>query len=455
MINYLKELFRNKEVRKKVLFTVFILVIYRILSSVPLPGISMDVYLNQFSNTLEANYLLSLFTGGLLDTPSIVGLGLAAYINASIVIQLLTSVIPKLEELSKEGARGKQMIDQYTRYLTLPLSFMYAIGYLVYLSKQGTGLVASDLSIQRLVFMAFILTAGSILVMWLAELISEKGIGNGSSLMIMFGILASLPALISRDFASTGVGESIQGLLRGDTSYLNSTGMVAIYLIVIGAIILIAGIVFMTESTRKVKVQYARRERGGASSRDSFLPLKLNQSGVMPIIFASALLTSPQLLVPLLQSIAQSGSAFANFLADLQANSFLFTARSTTYNLVYFLLIVAFSLFYAFVVFKPAEVAENLQKSGAFVPGIRPGKATENYLSKVLMRLTIVGAFFLGAIALVPVVAGSLLTSYSGQQFVIFTGIGGTSILIVVGVLLDTVRQINSLRATQNYERFI
>ncbi len=415
----------------------------------------MATYLGQYSNTLEANYLLSIFTGGLLDTPSIVGLGLAAYINASIVIQLLTSVIPKLEELSKEGARGRQMIDQYTRYLTLPLAFMYSIGYLVYLSRQGSGLVASDVSVQRLVFMALILTAGSILVMWLAELISEKGIGNGSSLMIMFGILSSLPALISRDFASSGVADSIQGLLRGDTSYLTSTGMIAIYLIVIGAFVLIAGIVFMTESTRKVKVQYARRERGGVSSRDSFLPLKLNQSGVMPIIFASALLTTPRLLVPLLQTITSPGSEIYNFLVDLQTNSFLFTARSSTYNLVYFLLIIAFSLFYAFVVFKPKEVSENLQKSGAFIPGIRPGKATADYLTKVLLRLTLVGAIFLGLIALVPVTAGSILSNFSGQQFVIFTGIGGTSILIVVGVLLDTVRQINSLRATQNYERFI
>ena len=237
--------------------------------------------------------------------------------------------------------------------------------------------------------------------------------------------------------------------------------MVAIYLIIVGTILLVFGVVVMNESTRKILIQYARRERAGGAT-ESVLPLKLNQSGVLPIIFASALLSFPQILVTILERIVDPASAVGQFISALR-NSFLFTSDpvtgasniTTTYLVVYFVLIIILSLMYATIALKPDDVAENLQKSGAFIPGIRPGKTTEQYITTVLLRLTFAGSLFLGVIALIPLVAGSVLQSISGFQFTLFSAIGGTSILIVVGVVLDTVRQLRSLQATQSYDRYI
>lgn len=465
--SYLTEVLGNKEIRQRLLFTLIIIAVLRLLASIPLPGIDMAVYQSQFAtrSASEVTYFLTIFTGGLLDSPSIVGLGIGVYITSSIIIQLLTSVIPQLEELSKEGARGKQLIDQYTRYLTIPLSLLYSLGYLYLLSQQNlstTGgqafLIPRDatgnIPATKLLFMALVLTAGSMLVMWLAELVTERGIGNGASLVIMVGILASMPALVQADLASVNLAEALNQLFQGNTSYLNDPGMLALYLLVFGGLAIIAGIIFMTESTRKVPIQYASRERQGGNTRDSFLPLKLNQSGVLPIIFASALLTTPRLLLPLLVSITDINSPVGQFFNNAQ-NSNFFVNGTTENTVIYFLFIIAFSLFYAFVALKPADVAEDLQKRGAFIPGIRPGKSTESYIIQVMLKLTFVGALFLGVIAMVPLWSGTVLTNLTGQSFLIFTAIGGTSVLIVVGVALETVRKVNSYRATQNYDKYI
>ncbi len=465
---YLLDVLSNKEILKRMAFTLLIIFIYRLLSNIPLPGIDMHVYQQQFGNstTSEVNYFLTVFTGGRLDTPSVVGLGIGVFITASIIIQLLTSVIPQLEELSKEGARGRQVLDQYTRYLTIPLSVLYAVGYLVLLAQQNLSgdatspvyLIARNaaggVSPEKLIFMTVILSAGSMLLMWMAELVTEQGIGNGSSIMIMVGILSSLPALISRDMSQVDVGAAVHGALAGNLSYLLDPSLIAVYLLFGGAILLVAGIIFMTESTRKVTIQYARRERGSSAVTDSFLPLKLNQSGVLPIVFASSMLTVPQLIIPVLQKIVDTTSPLGQFLTSASTSPLL-DRTTTQQHVLYFVLIIVFSLFYAFIALKPDEVAENLQKSGGFIPGIRPGKSTADFITKVMLRLTVVGAIFLGIIALIPLVAGASLQSLTGQQFAIFSGIGGTSILIIVGVILETLRQVDSLRATQNYERYL
>ncbi len=467
LVKYLRDTLWNKDTRNRILFTLFIIVVYRLLGNIPLPGVDMHVYQQQFGNvsTSEASYLLTVFTGGRLETPSIIGLGVGVYITASIIMQLLSSVIPKLEELGKEGVRGKQIIDQYTRYLTVPLSIIYSVGYLLILAQQNlSGDVANpvyivphtadgSVSAMKVIFMAAVLTAGSMFIMWLAELVTERGIGNGASVIIMTGILASLPNLAGRDLSTVNLAGAVQQLIAGDINALKDPSVLTLIMIVVGALVLIAGIVFMTESTRKLPIQYARRQREG-NVTGSYLPIKLNQSGVLPIIFASSLLTVPQLILPVLLRVVPSDS---NFFAAINSfkDSPVFVSNTSSHNVVYFVLIVILSLLYATIALKPADVAENLQKSGGIIPGVRPGQATESYVTAVLLRLTAVGAIFIGLIALVPALSGGAITSFTGQQFTIFTGIGGTSILIVVGVVLDTIRQLNSLRATQNYEEFI
>lgn len=468
---YLKEILSNKDIRKRIIFTISMIVLYRLLSAIPLPGIDMSVYQQQFSgaSTSEASLLLNLFTGGQLETPSIVGLGIGVYITSSIIMQLMSTVIPKLEELSKEGARGRQIIDQYTRYLTVPLAILYSLGFLLLVSQQTTNadgtqslrliplMPDGSVSPLRVAFMVIVLTGGAMFVMWLAELLTEKGIGNGSSIILTVGILGALPAYLNNDFSALTPGNAIQSLLSGDLNALGDPALLSIIFIVVGAILVIMGVVFVTESTRKIPVQYARRERTGAVQQ-SFLPLKLNQSGVLPIIFASSLLTTPQLIIPVLQGIVDVNSPIGQSLQSLMSSPIFDQNRQSTneYMFIYMTLIVIFAIFYAFIALRPDNVAENLQKSGGFIPGIRPGKTTEEYVVKVMLRLSFVGALFLAFIALVPVLAGRILTYVtSGNQFVIFSAVGGTSVLIVVGVCIETLRQIEALRATQNYERYI
>lgn len=471
MIRYVRQLINNQEIRRKLLFTLFIIFIFRILANIPLPGIDMGVYQQQFGSvsTAQANLFLSIFTGGLLDTPSIVGLGIGVYITASIIIQLLSSVIPQLEELSKDGQRGKQVMDQYTRYLTIPLSIMYSVGYLLLISQQTLGFDANGnaislipagadgVTVTKIAFMSLTLTAGAILIMWLAELVTESGIANGASIMIMLGILATIPALIQSDLSQLNISEVVSNAIsQQNLAALNDPAIITVAVFIIGAVLLVGSIIWVTESTRKLPIQYARRQRSGAV-QESFLPLKLNQTGVMPIIFASSLLTVPQLVVPVALNLLDATTPIGNFFTQLQT-SFLFDSSTPAYNMVYFVLIVMFALFYVFIAFKPDQVAENLQKSGGFIPGVRPGKSTEDYITKVLIRLTLVGALFLGFIALVPVVAGNLMRQISAQptsSFSVFSAIGGTSILIVVGVILEMLRQIEALKASQNYDKYI
>lgn len=467
--------FRNGDILKKIGVTLIIVVIYRALASIPLPGVDLSIYRELFgqSTASETSYLFTIFTGGRLDTPSIVGLGLAAYINASIIMQLLPYIIGRLKELQKEGERGRQVINQITRIITFPLSFVYSIAYLLLLSRQDisqtiTTLPANSFLIPRggdsewpsfytIIFMALILAAGTMLLMWLSEFITEKGLGNGSSVIISVGILSSLPALINVDLQSINIEQIISDLIRGSTTALTNPLTLALIGVIIGFFIVIGFIVFINESSRKIPIQYARRVRGEDGGQGSFLPIKFTITGVMPVIFAFALLSVPQLLIPIIENIAGS----TPFIESLKS-SFIFAgtdqvvnSQDTIYEIVYFTLVVIFGVFYSFIVLNPKETAENLQKSGAFVPGIRPGKSTENYIANVLFRIALVGSLFLALIAVAPVIGRNIIFQSTGTNLQVISGIGGTSILIIVGVLLDTLRQYKSLMATRSYDRYL
>ncbi len=478
------EIFSNKTILKKIGITLFVLLTYRALAAIPLPGINMDVYRQYFGtgNVSESTYLVSLFTGSQLDSPSIVGMGLVAYINSSIILQLLTSVVPKLEELSKEGQRGKQLINQYTRYVAVVLSFIYSISMVLLLSRrdlsdpngnlistgQNAGAFLVDVapgsdwpSITKIIFIALILTAGSILLMWLSEIITESGIGNGASLIITVGIVSILPTLLKQDFSYLNVSDIANKVLEGTFAALTDSVFLSILAVIIGGIVMILTIVFVNESVRNIAIQYANRVREGTTGQQSSLPIKLTLTGVLPIIFASSLLYVPQLLIPFVERAIDSSSKYYHYISDVQ-NSFLFATsdnfvneKDIYYAVLYFVMIVLFGLFYTFIAMKPEETAEQLQKSGAFIPGVRPGTSTRKYITSVLFRIGFVGATFLGLIALIPIVSRNLILSYSGINLAVLSGIGGTSILIIVSVTLETVRQINALRVSKSYEKYV
>ena len=448
------------EIRKRIYFTCLMVVIFRILAAIPLPGIDTEVFLSAVNTTSGSPFssLLTVVTGGRIDTPSLVVIGLGSYINASIVIQLLTSVVPKLEELSKEGPNGRKILSQVTRILTVPLSALQ--GFVVYtILKQSTDLIpdtnfavsdmVTNLASYDVLLIIIAIIAGSILLMWLGELITENGIGNGSSIIIMIGILSTLPGLFVQDFSQifTWVGEQ---LTQGNASALFSGSMIFVYLLVIGVILLVAGIVYINEATRKLTIQYASRVRGTGSSHSNFLPLKLNQAGVMPIIFASSILTFPTLIGQFILSAAEPGTSIHEMIQGILSSP-VFDYRSMQYMALYFFLILAFTIFYSFIILKPEETAENLKKSGGFIPGIRPGSATTKFITRIMLRLTIVGAIFLAVIAILPNI---VRLTEQGQNMIILTGIGGTSILIIVGVVLDTMRQMKSLTVSKSYEMY-
>ncbi|KXK26199.1 MAG: Protein translocase subunit SecY [candidate division WS6 bacterium OLB20] len=456
-VSFLESL-RNVDIRKKLIFTIGILVVYRILNAVPLPGIDVRLFIEVFRDSPLTN-IFTLVTGGRLDNPSLVSIGLGAYINASIVIQLLQTVIPKFEELSKEGERGRKTLNQYTRILAVPLSAIQ--GFVIYtiLSNVGTtvpelaGLVDGITPFQ-VVTMIVSLTAGSILLMWLGELISERGIGNGISILITVSILSSLPGLIARDFSF--MAQDLQLLAGGNFNVLLNENFLIVYAVIIGLILLVLGVVYINEAVRKITIQYARRFRGDGM-QGSYLPLKINQAGVIPVIFASALLTFPQIISQFLLSSADSESFLFKLGAGIN-DSFLGADLSTqtteerlSYFAAYALLIIGFTFFYTFVTYKPSETADNLKKSGGFIPGLRPGKATQKFITHVLVRLTVVGSIFLAVISLIPSI---VILSPQGANLTIIGAVGGTSILIIVGVILDTIRQMKSLTVSISYDQY-
>ncbi|MCA9385795.1 preprotein translocase subunit SecY [Candidatus Dojkabacteria bacterium] len=448
-LNSLKELWANPTIRKRVLYTLGAIFLYRFMAAIPPAGIDQEAFIEVFRGNPLTN-IFTLATGGSLDTPSIVMIGLGAYINASIIIQLLSTVIPKLEELKDEGQHGRRILNQYTRYLTIPLSILQAIVIYVLLSR-SSALVGTDINLDVVTFIASI-AAGSLVLMWIGELITENGVGNGTSIIITFSVISSLPRLIRTD-----VGDVIpvfNSFLDGAISFtqmISSPSVLFFVSMIVGLMLLVVVIVHMNEAVRKIAIQYARRTTG---AQNNYLPIRLNQAGVMPIIFASAILTFPSIVSQLLVSVVDQGSRAFEMLTAIN-ESFVGNFNSIGYNIFYFVLIIGFTFFYNFVVQKPSDTSDNLKKSGAFIPGIRPGNATDKYLKGVLLRLTTVGALFLAVIAIIPTIVRATHTSLvANTQLGILSGIGGTSLLIVVSVFLTTYRQIQSMKVTKSYDRY-
>lgn len=411
---------RSKETKRKVLITAAVLVVFRLVAHIPAAGIDRALLANLFSGSAFLS-LLDVFSGGTLSNFSILALGLTPYINASIILQMLTYVVPSLEELSKEGEYGRDRINQYTRLLSIPLAVLQSIGVYTLLNSQG---IFPQLTVFALVALVITMTAGSIFAVWLGELITEYGISNGISFLIFAGIVARLPVAI---------GQSSQLFQSADIL------KTSIFLVV--ALVVIALIVFMNEATRQIPVNYARRSTG---TTNSYLPLRLNQAGVIPIIFAVSLVLAPSLLGQFLSGLTQPKLVeIGLFLTQA------FNPNSATYNVIYFLLVFGFTYFYTSVVFNPEKIAENLQKSGGFIPGIRPGSQTTQYLGKVLSRITLVGATFLGFIAILP----SLFQGAQGSSSALT--IGGTGILIVVSVVLEFTRELESQATMRHYDNLI
>ncbi|KKQ51941.1 preprotein translocase subunit SecY [Candidatus Woesebacteria bacterium RIFCSPHIGHO2_01_FULL_39_17] len=412
---------KSPDLRRKFFITATLLAIFRLAAHIPAAGIDRGS-LQAFFLGSPLLSLLDVFSGGTLANFSIMALGLTPYINASIIMQLLTYVIPSLEELSKEGEFGQEKINQYTRFLTVPLAALQGFGMYTLLRSQG---VIPSLTPIFLIALVVTMTAGSMLSVWLGELINEYGVGNGISFLIFAGIIARLPVVFGQSLAVVSSADALK-----------------LFIFLALSVVIVGLIVFMNEATRQVPVSYARRV-GRVGLTSSYIPLRVNQAGVIPIIFAVSLVLLPSLAT---QFLAGIGNPKISLLASQISN--LFNPTSFLYNLVYFLLVVGFTYFYTSVVFNPERISENLQKSGGFIPGIRPGTQTSKYLSSVLNRITLVGAVFLGLIAILP----SFFQNIIG---VANLAIGGTGILIVVSVVLEVTRDLESQLVMKRYETFL
>lgn len=424
MFEKLFQVFKLRDLRNKILFILAVFVIFRLMANIPIPGIDAE-NLRNFFNQFQMFGLLNIFTGGALDNLSIIMLGLGPYITSVIILQLLTMIFPQLERMYKEeGEQGRAKFNQYGRILTVPLALLQGYGMLSLLARQNA---ISNLSPFSLFVSVMTVAAGTIFLMWLGELISEKGIGNGVSLLIFAGIVADFPNSV-RQLATTWDPSKIPSLML-------FFGM---------ALVVIAGVVLITEARRNIPVSYAKRIRGmrmfgGASTH---LPLSINPAGVIPIIFALSILLFPSMIANFL------GGA-GGFLGGVAANINSLFQNPWIYGSAYFILICLFTYFYTAVTFNPKAVSTNLQKMGGFVPGIRPGSPTADFLKYILNRILLVGALFLGTIAVMPSVVGGI-TQVQVFQFLI----GGTSLLIVVSVVLETLRQIKAQLQMHEYDTF-
>lgn len=422
MFEKVKKVWGYKDLRNKILITIGILFLIRLIAHIPVPGIDTS-RLQQFFEGNKFLGMLNLFSGGTMQNFSIAMMGVSPYINASIIMQLLTMIVPKLEAMQKEGEEGRRKINQYTRYLTVPLAAIQAYGMIIVLTR-GNSPVISQLDPWILIMTIVIITAGTLLMMWLGEMITEAGIGNGISLIITAGIIAGIP--------------------NATSSILAVADSTKIFMLVIILAILVAqvfAIVVVTEGQRNIPVSYARRVRGTKvfGGVDTHLPIRVNIAGVIPIIFALSIMMFPETIA---QFFAQAKTAWI-------ANSALFIqqlfANKLFYGIFYFILVVGFCFFYTTVVFKPKDVAENLQKQGGFVPGLRPGPQTADYIRFIVFRITTFGALFLGVIAVLPVI----MQEVTKIQTLI---ISGTGVLILVSVVVETMKQLRAQIAMRSYD---
>lgn len=424
VLEVLRNSIATPEVKRKLLFTLGVFFVFRIFAHIPVAGVNIVQLKNLFAQNQFLG-LLDIFSGGTLANFSIIALGLNPYINASIILQLFTMVFPKLEELSKEGESGRRKINQYTRFLTVPLSLLQAIGMYALLRSQQ---VIAILTPLELIAFMLMMTAGTMFLVFLGELITERGVGNGISVLIFAGIVGRLPVAAGQTLTTINVENSIN-------------------LFVFGAmgLMVIASIIFVGEAVRQITIYYAKRVRGNRmqGSQATHLPLRLNQAGVIPIIFAVSLVLLPSLVGNFLASSRNETVA-----GIAQTLITWFDPNGWLYNIVYFLLVVGFTYFYTAIVFNPKKIAEDIQKYGGFIPGIRPGNPTASYLQYILTRITLIGALFLGFIAILPTIARSI----TGVQTMM---LGGTGILIVVSVVLETFKAVEAQLVMRNYESFL
>ena len=424
MLQTILNAFSVPEIRRKLAFTAAILLLYRLGAYIPSPGVNIDAVESagdQFGNNILG--FLNLFSGGSLSRLSLFALGIMPYITASIILQLLTVVVPSLERLSKEGEVGQQKITQYTRYLTVGLAFAQAIGYVLLFNSQSFGsseIIEGELTFGTAMLIALSLTAGATLLMWMGELITQRGIGNGISLMIFASIVAGLP--------------------QGISAWWTNPDQVFVVMMPFVALAVIVGIVFVQEGQRRIPVQYAKRVVGRrmTTGGSTYLPLRVNMAGVIPVIFAASIMAFPPTIGQLL------GGNEDNFWTDFAT---FFNPNGWAYVVGEVFFIIIFTYFYTAVTFNPVDQADNLKKYGGFIPGVRPGRPTAEYLDRILSRLTFPGALYLGAVAALP----TILFAQTSANFYF----GGTSILIVVGVALDTVKQLEAQLMMRNYEGFL
>lgn len=430
MLGAFANAFRTPDLRRKLLFVLLIITIFRLGSQVPTPGVNVANVQACLSQIEEGGLysLINLFSGGALLQLTIFALGIMPYITASIILQLLVVVIPRLEALKKEGQAGQTKITQYTRYLTLGLAVLQATG-IVALARNGALLqnctrdLLHDNGTTTFLVMVVTMTAGTAVIMWLGELITDRGIGNGMSILIFTQVVATFPASL--------------------WSVKTSQGWLTFAIVMVVGLVLVAGVIFIEQAQRRIPVQYARRMVGRKmfGGNSTYIPLKVNQAGIIPVIFASSLLYLPAMAV---QFNPESQNPVLDFIG-----TYLVGGDHPLYMATYFALIIFFTYFYVSITFNPVEVADNMKKYGGFIPGIRAGKPTEDYLSYVLSRITFPGALYLGLISLVPLIAFAAIEANQNFPF------GGTSILIMVGVALDTVKQIESQLQQRNYEGFL
>jgi len=430
LIQTLKNIWKIEDLRKRLTVTFLFIIIYRFGCQVVLPGIDPQqlTALQDFTNKSGLMQLLDMFSGGAFSQASIFALGIMPYITASIVIQLLGMVMPSFQKMQREGESGRMKLNQYTRYLTVLILLVQAPAYLINLRYQVLSAGGTvEMNGWNMVFLTVVLTSGAMFIMWLGEKITDKGIGNGISLIIFVGIIARFPTAFSQEFVSRLGSNSPGGLV-----------MFLVEIIVLFAVT--AGAVMLTQGTRKVPVQYAKRivgnkQYGGARQ---YIPLKVNAANVMPIIFAQALMFIPITLA----GFSANGSGFMSSIATTFGD-----INGFWYNLVYFLLIVAFTYFYTAITVRPTQMAEEMKKNSGFIPGIKPGKKTADYLDSIMSRITLPGSIFLGIVAIMPAFARLLGVNQNFAQF-----FGGTSLLITVGVVLDTLQQIETHLKMHHYD---
>lgn len=430
-IDAIKNIWSIPELRDRILIALALILVYRLGAHVVLPGVDVDALSETLQKQSDDNGLLDLinmFSGGAFANASIFALGIMPYITASIVIQLMTIAVPYFQRLQKEGESGRRKITQTTRYLTVLILLVQGSAYIYNINSQAPNAIAIDPTMFK-ILSAICLTAGSMFVMWLGEKITDRGIGNGISIIIMIGIIARLPQAFVQEISTKFAGST-----GGPISFI--VEMVILFLIFIFSIMLIQAI-------RKVPLQYAKRLTGNAQfgGARQYIPLKLNAAGVMPIIFAQAIIMLPMYLLRFTQGTEMQDSWLNSFLLSFT------DIKGFTYNFVFFLLIVAFTYFYTAITVNPTQIAEDLKKNGGFVPGVKPGKNTANHLDAIMSKITLPGAIFLGIIAILPAFA---MKAGVDQSFAMF--FGGTSLLILVGVVLDTLQQIESYLLMRHYD---